>query len=223
MLGPSIDLSVLQANIYAEIVDSIGVSWDESYGRLVAFKDREGHCSVPVFKVVDGFNLGIWVQNQRHKKSLSAERIQRLDDIGFVWDPLIKKWEKGFSHLKAFKDREEHFRVPRGKVVDGFDLGEWIKTQRSNRESLSADRIQRLDDIGFVWDPFTEQWEEGFSHLKAFKERERNCRVSQGTIFDGFNLGIWVRNQRRNRESLSAERIQRLDDIGFIWDAQENP
>ena len=87
LLGPSIDLSVLQANIYAEIVDSIGVSWDEWYGRLVAFKDREGHCRVPARNVFDGFNLGNWVGTQRrNRESLSADRIQRLDDIGFVWD-----------------------------------------------------------------------------------------------------------------------------------------
>ena len=220
LLGPSIDLSVLQANIYAEIVDSIGVSWDEWYGRLVAFKEREGHCRVPDGEIVDGFNLGSWVAVQRRNRgSLSAERIRRLDDIGFVWDPFNEKWEEGFSHLKAFKECKGHFRVPRGKVVDGVNLGNWVQVQRRNREGLSAERIQRLDEIGFIWDALTERWEEGFSHLTEFKNRKGDCLVPSRTVTDGFNLGTWVSLQRSNRASLSADRIQRLKDIEFIWDS----
>ena len=153
VLGPSIDRSVLQANIYAEIVDSIGVSWDEWYGRLVAFKEREGHCFVRIGKIIDGFNLGGWVSTQRGKwESLSADRIQRLEDIGFVWDVFKERWEKVFSHLKKFKDQKGHCRVFQGEVFDGFKLGNWVSTWRAYRDKLSDDRIQRLDDIGFAWD-----------------------------------------------------------------------
>jgi hypothetical protein len=45
--GPSIDLPTLRSNIFAEIVSELGVSWDEWYGRLKAFKEREGNCRVP--------------------------------------------------------------------------------------------------------------------------------------------------------------------------------
>jgi hypothetical protein len=38
ILGPSVELSTLRSNIFAEIVGAIGVSWDEMYGRLVAYK-----------------------------------------------------------------------------------------------------------------------------------------------------------------------------------------
>jgi hypothetical protein len=61
VLEPTIDLSQLRLNIFAEIVDRIGVSWDEMFGRLKAYKDREGHCRVPQASIVNGFNLGLWV------------------------------------------------------------------------------------------------------------------------------------------------------------------
>ena len=40
VLGPSIELSTLRSNIFAEIVDRIGVSWDESYGRLKLYREQ---------------------------------------------------------------------------------------------------------------------------------------------------------------------------------------
>jgi hypothetical protein len=43
--------------------------------------------------------------------------------------------------------------VPRSyKTDDGFALGNWVKNQRSKRDTLSTDRKQRLEAIGFVWD-----------------------------------------------------------------------
>jgi hypothetical protein len=61
---------------------------------LVAYQAEEGHCDVPkTYRTKDGFSLGNWVNNQRAAKNpqnsrskLSAERIQRLEAEGFVWD-----------------------------------------------------------------------------------------------------------------------------------------
>ena len=86
---------------------------------------------------------------------------------------------------------------------------------------MSPERKQRLDDIGFIWDPFAEAWEEGFNKLLQFKEQEGHCKVPVTYEIAGFNLGNWVGTQRRAKDSMSPERKQRLDDIGFIWDASK--
>jgi DNA-binding TFAR19-related protein (PDSD5 family) len=197
-------------------------TWEEGFSKLLQFKEAEGHCRVPgVFKL-DAYKLGSWVIVQRTKKdSMPTERIQRLDDIGFVWDPFAEAWEKGFSKLLQFKEVHGHCRVPQGLKLDGFNLGAWVGNQRTYPDRLASEQLKRLDDIGFVWDPFTEAWEEGFSKLLKFKEAEGHCRVLRLFKLDGFNLGTWVGTQRSKKDSLSPERRQRLDEIGFVWHARK--
>jgi len=216
LIGPYVQLDTLAQNIFVSAVDRLGSSWDEWFGRLRVFKEREGHCRVPR---TGGYPLGIWVKSQRRRKeNLSRDRIRRLDAIGFVWDPHHEQWEEGFDYLLQFKEREGHCRVPARMSEGGYPLGRWVGTQRSEKEKLSSDRIKRLDTIGFVWDVLHEQWEEGFGYLLQFKEREGHCKVSKLMSEGGYNLGWWVSAQRMNREVLTPDRIQRLDAIGFVWD-----
>jgi uncharacterized protein (DUF2384 family) len=111
--------------------------------------------------------------------------------------------------------------VPQGLKLNGFNLGSWVSDQRKRHDNLSPERIQRMDDIGFVWDPRTEAWEEGFSKLLQFKKTEGHCTVTKRFKLDGFNLGTWVGTQRSKKDSLSPERRQRLDEIGFVWHARK--
>lgn len=66
---------------------------------------------------------------------------------------------------------------------------------------------------------FESYWEEGFSALEKFKARTGQCNVPLKHCEGKFPLGVWVSNQRRY--SMSAERRQRLNKIGFVWDAFE--
>jgi Helicase associated domain len=189
----------------------------------LTFKSREDHCRVPIAHIEGTFKLGTWIDTQRTERdTMSAERRKRLDAIGFVWDPLESAWEKGFASLTKFKAREGHCRVPQRHVEGTFRLGQWVSVQRHGRDTMSAERRQRLDAIGFVWDPYEGGWEEGFSALTTFKSREGHCRVPQRRLEGTFKLGQWVGVQRHGRDTMSAERRQRLDAIGFVWDARES-
>ena len=155
IIGPRIDFERLSESVGIAIADRIGASWDEWYGRLVKFKEREGHARVPTtFKTKDGHALGSWVSNQRRSKDqLSAERCERLDSLGFIWDTHTQQWEEGFSALQAFVAREGHARVPATfKTEDGHALGPWVRTQRKAKDQLSAERRERLEALGFAWD-----------------------------------------------------------------------
>lgn len=200
--------------------DPMTDQWEQGLRYLKEFQAREGHCSVPDIWLENKFSLGKWVGKQRAKKSdLSEDRLQRLEDLGFVWDPRTEQWEQGFHYLKKFQTREGHCRVYTGKLECDFNLGGWVTTQRSNKERLSRDRCQRLDALGFIWDPFIDQWEEGFRYLQKFLAREGHCRVAWNFVEGEFKLGKWVGRQRKRKAELSHDRRQRLNALEFVWNA----
>ena len=222
VLGPTVDLSLLKSNIFAEIVERIGVSWDQWFGRLKAYKDREGHCRVPALHKENGLRLGSWVDRQRQTKDrLSAARRQRLDEIGFDWNPHDTYWEIGFDHLQRYFQREGHCLVPRGHKEDSYALGDWVSAQRAKKEQMDSERRQRLDNLGFVWDARDAGWDEGYGHLQRYFQREGHCLVPRGHKPNGYALDQWVSVQRAKRDKLSLERQQKLDELGFIWDTRE--
>jgi superfamily II DNA or RNA helicase len=219
VIGPAINLDKLTQSIDVEILDCLGVSWDRWFGLLQKFKRAAGHCRVPQTHKQEGFKLGTWVATQRtNREQLPLLRLRRLDSLGFSWDPHTEQWEEAFAALKVFHKREGHCRVPRNYALGGLRLGDWVLTQRNNRDNLESERAKRLDDLGFSWDPHTEQWEEAFAVLKRFHKREGHCRVPRNYALGGLRLGDWVLTQRNNRGNLEAEKAKRLDDLGFSWD-----
>jgi hypothetical protein len=61
--------------------------WERGFAALKAFKAREGHCLVPALHTEGNLKLGYWVSTQRRKNIMSSEHKQRLNRIGFVWQP----------------------------------------------------------------------------------------------------------------------------------------
>lgn len=224
VLGPSVSLETIRGAITAECLESLGVSWDEWFGKLLVFAEREGHCRVPhLYQTSDGYRLGQWVSGQRKiEDSLSAERKLRLEALpGWVWDAIAEKWEIGFRHLTEFSDREGHRQIPNNyQTADGYRFGQWIGEQRKHKNDLPQERRKRLDAVlGWLWDARTEQWELGFRQLTEFAEREGHCQVPQNyRTASGYLLGKWVTRQRSAKDDLSTERRKRLESVSsWVW------
>ena len=106
-----------------------------------------------------------------------------------------KDWEEGFSKLLTFKEVKVTVEFRINLLNRILVLASGLAFKEEPKTAMPPERKQRLDDMGFVWDPYAEQWEEGFSKLLQFKEAEGHCRVPQSFKLDGFNLGSWVRSQ----------------------------
>ena len=104
-------------------------------------------------------------------------------------------------------------------LFEGATLGRWVAIQRSSKKTgkLAAEREEQLLTISFEFEPFKAKWEVSFAKLKRFKLQEGHCNVADGDLFEGANLGTWVKCQRslKKTRKLTAEREERLLTIGF--------
>jgi len=192
---------------------------------LTAYKQAYGDCNVPSgWK--DNPQLAQWCSRQRkiYKNSkLSPDRFRRLEDIGFVWDPFVANWEEMFAALLNYKQTHDDCNVP-NEWEENPDLGQWGQRQRNvyKKDKLSPERIKRLEDIGFVWNRLDATWKEMFAVLSSYKQIHGDCNVPVEWL-ENPELGQWCYVQRRTfrKNKISAERIQRLEQLGFVWERLE--
>jgi hypothetical protein len=140
--------------------------WSYHFNELVAFKAEHGHCRVP-HHYLPNPALSHWVKRQRyqHKRkregkftSISESRIQKLEQIGFVWDAQEMLWQTRFDELKAYALNHGHCDVPHNYDLN-TKLPTWIKCQRrqykllqqGKTSNMTQERIDMLLQLGFKW------------------------------------------------------------------------
>ena len=222
VLGPQIQLSELAASIRTLLVNELGITWDERYGQLIAYKQTHGDCNVPA-KWKDNPELGIWCSTQRSaykSNNLSQDRVTRLKELGFVWNQFALAWEEMFAVLVAYKRTHGDCDVPL-RWKDNPQLGRWCNQQRSifGSNNLSQDHVTRLEQLGFAWNPLEVAWEEMFAALVAYKQTHGDCNVPNRWK-DNPKLGSWCNTQRLSykKGKLPLDHIKRLQELGFVWD-----
>jgi superfamily II DNA or RNA helicase len=196
-------------------------AWETGFNFLNKYKNEERDCNVPDKHISHGFALGSWVGTQRRNTSLDQEKISRLNNIGFIWKPLDIKWELGFNYLVAYREKNEHCLVPADFKIDGFNLGVWVGSQRTKKDQLSPDKLDRLNGQEFIWHVLSEKWDEGFKYLVEYKKKHGYLTIRQKELFNGFRLGDWASRQRDKQNQLSPERRKKLDILGFSWNPHD--
>ena len=198
--------------------------WEDRFQELVSYKKEHGDCLVPQ-SWKENKPLGSWVKTQRKfrkKDKLDAEKIKRLDELGFIWEPDQQFWENRFQELVSYKKEHGDCLVPQS-WKENKQLASWVKNQRTFRkeDKLDAQRIKRLDELGFVWEPDKQAWENRFQELVSYRKEHGDCLVPRG--WQNKKLANWVMVQRgvRYEDKLDAEKIKRLNELGFVWSLQD--
>ena len=196
--------------------------WETRFAALSAFAEREGHARMPTNHVEAGIRLGGWISSQRKlEKVLAPGRRQRLESLpGWTWDLIADRWEETFDLLRAFVEREGHARVPASHIESTVKLGHWVAHQPRDREQMAPDRKARLEGLrGWAWNTHVDRWDDMYSVLRSFSQREGHSRVPSRHVEQGRELGTWVLRQRKNHPNLASDRRHRLESLpGWTWD-----
>lgn len=85
--------------------------------------------------------------------------------------------------------------------------------------------VKQLNDVGFTWDVFQDDFNEGFKDLVAFETVHNHCNVPSN-FPENPRLAAWVKQLRKHyvcrveknialKNKLTDEHIKQMEDIGF--------
>ncbi|MCC8101282.1 MAG: Helicase associated domain protein [Clostridiales bacterium] len=228
--------------LFEKLNETLTASWDRMFDQAKKFYEETGSLKIPSnYITADGYALGNWLSNQKAirkgsmRGSLTEERIRRLDSIGMVWETATDlTWEKNYAAAKRYREKYGNLDVPT-KYVDeeGIALGSWLASIRAwenagaHQKYLTPDRIQKLNELGMVWNVPDYYWERSYAAALAYYREHRDLDVSRDYITeDGIRLGAWIYRLRSLRAGNAkgtpptSEQIRRLDEIGMIWTSQ---
>lgn len=172
----------------------------------------------------DGHLCSWVVAQRRHRDRLTVQQVAALDALGFDWKPSKGRnpgaraaWRNRCDQVVAFKAAAGRFPYQ----AEG-PLGHWVSVQRRSRAHLTEQQIAALDEVGFDWSPHETAWGSKYVELVAFKGAHGHLELPAAD--PGLQqLRAWVSTQRTLKRTgkLSAERMERLDAMGFKWIMRE--
>jgi hypothetical protein len=97
--------------------------------------------------------------------------------------------------------------------------------------TMTCERIEALEKVGFVWDSHGAVWMERLNELQDYAEEFGSCNISTSyQNFDSPKLASWVKCQRRQYKmytegkpsNMTPQRISALERIpGFGWETRK--
>lgn len=130
-----------------------------------------------------------------------------------------KAWMENFQLVECHIKKNPLGWLDLNKVHPDKDLLLWVRKQRHYKNSLSSDKIELLNSIGFQWKKINYSWAETFNAYKEYLKENPYGHVKHEQIYKGYKIGRWQYQQRiryRNGE-LSVIEIEQLNSIDFDW------
>lgn len=142
-----------------------------------------------------------------------------------------EKWSHRYKELLAFHREFGHSAVPH-TFPRNPQLARWVKRQRRQYKlrrdgrpsTMTVERLQLLDTVGFVWDSHDVNWREKLMALDNFRREHGHCNVPSN--YTDKKLATWVKCQRRQYKlhvdqkpsAMTEQRISELEKRGFEWE-----
>lgn len=139
-------------------------------------------------------------------------------------------WDEWYKLAKTYYKKNGDLRIPRNYVTqNGKKLGRWIERQWAAIHGkgtyvIYPDQIRLLDAIDMKWNlGERKDWDFWYERAKEYYNAHGNLVVPRSYKSNGYALGNWIGEQRRNywKGSLSSEKIGKLEAISIDWKLRE--
>jgi hypothetical protein len=139
-IGPQVGFDELVNSIAVEIMDRLGTSWDEWFGRVMAYledNDRPPLIGSPKKRAQKGITLADWCGQQRTLYNLGrllTDRIIRLSQLrGWSWDVVRDRLIRNANALKDWCSENKTWAIPdRGATLDDVNISYVAKAMKNS-------------------------------------------------------------------------------------------
>ncbi|RSO20590.1 helicase [Streptomyces sp. WAC 06725] len=144
----------------AELLDGLGMVWSVADAKFIknlsaarTYYAVHGTLAAPKDAVADGVAVGQWLANLRKAGGLGTneeramERRRLLESLDADWNPVWPvDWQRRYVLVRRLveDDGATPDEIRSGVVVDGEDIGRWLKAQREGWEQLHDGQRERL-------------------------------------------------------------------------------
>jgi len=161
--------------------------------------------------------------NGRGTTRLTQDMIDKLDSIDFSWGTTKKEWLNTFvEKVKAYKEANGSFYA----ITRDYDLCSQVARVRQAYKGkinlvLPQWFIDQLNEIGFAWEAEQKDWfGEFYQNLIKYKKLRGSFKGVATDPLIGYTVGSVRQSYKGNRKQiLTPEMIEKLEEIGFPWDA----
>lgn len=134
-------------------------------------------------------------------------------------DILEAQWQFKYKLAENYFDTYGDLKIPRNYKVNNVNLGIWLNHQRANyRENgLDREKIIKLERLKIDWGLSCDEiWKVGYNHALDYYNLYNDLNVPFNYVCeDGYNLGIWIINQRRRLRD--GHKKDLLNEIHMVW------
>ena len=152
---------------------------------------------------IENKELRNWIQVQRQAYNgkgtyiqLSKEKIEKLEQIGMVWNVNESNYTKMYEFAKEYYEEHGNLLLPHQYMINGKDLSSWIKEKRKSykKGTLSEEQIEQLEAIGMIWDVRQYQWENMYQQAQEYYNEHGNLSITPKV---NKKLYQWLKIQRK--------------------------
>ncbi|PBC66272.1 helicase associated protein [Streptomyces sp. TLI_235] len=234
-----VDENVLALFIASRVLKGQNQYWREGLSHARRWFQETGGLEVPYSEMVgeEGkFPLGKWVSDRRSEHAaceLARHRVEMLDALGMIWSVSDARFEAGLAWARVWaKEHGGSLAVPTRASVGGYAIGTWLSELRAAAQvpageagALAPERRRALEEIDPWWCPtWPIVWQRAYTVARMWwlesDGRVDWAQLPAETVFEGEQLGRWVRAQRAGFPDLEQDQQDLLTAIGIEADPE---